>query len=753
MGLYHFTDHGNLESILKNGLNPGDSINDDNLGHVYLTSDPNFVNTEVYPQYAKLEVNQQALDPSLFYDYDPSALPIDKGTGVSAYRGNISPEHLRTVSNSLPTDYLDSREGASSDWYHVAPKAYRESILKNGIQPNQQEGFSGSDFGDHLYGLQGHEQPVYLTKNPNFVGIDIENDPSDYDVWKVKPQKPLIADVGSLIEHGFELGDDDEMYPTKYTNSNHPELANMFPDDHELTDLDHPGVIDYTGTAAHPGGIDPEHIELANQKQSAATQNKLIEQSKDLPDQSEVLHEWPDGWSIRQPKTFLDHHREGVLMSNCYDANHPDRHWLWNQYEPDTVSTPPNNMGWTEYIDQEMNKPATRLHGDQVQTYSLRDPDNIPHMTVDPELVNAGMASNPWGALGRHNSEPKPEYLNRWKESLKAQAKNILPKQANLDPDIYEHMLPEFNEEHHRDNFNPDELPPYLFRAMSEDHFQKSMKDGVHQSDERGNYIGQGVSDQPEGTVAGRWAYPGYLANSPDQVGRVVKIRTDPEDGWKPHPDDDEGGYFQTFNPIPTDRFESWTDPINAKTWKRQSAETTQQLAERLRPNTNKIVAQHPNGWTIQQPQVFGDLDAIGSNMGNCWGKGYAGWDNHWSQHPDWPMEYNEDERAYLYDGKYDWDTVVEDDDGYEFANHAHPLFKELDPTAPLPDPSRYWSLHDPSGVPRLAYDEDADDEILLGRHNSEPKPEYQQIWDELKPQIQNKHFEASMQEAIERYS
>jgi len=71
-------------------------------------------------------------------------------------------------------------------------------------------------------------------------------------------------------------------------------------------------------------------------------------------------------------------------------------------------------------------------------------------------------------------------------------------------------------------------------------------------------------------------------------------------------------------------------------------------------------------------------------------------------------------------------------------------LFQNLDPTVQLPDPSRYWSLHDPSGVPRLAYDEDSHDEILLGRHNSEPKPEYQQIWDELKPQIQNKHFEAS---------
>lgn len=168
--------------------------------------------------------------------------------------------------------YAPVPKQSSSDWYHVAPKAYRESILKNGIQPNQQKGFSGSDFGDDVYDNEGHEPPVYLTKNPNFVGIDLPNDPSDYDVWKVKPQKPLLADAGCLYEHGFDYGGDEEeplMYPSKYTESNHPELAAMFPNPSGLESLDHSGVINYTGTAAHPGGIDPEHIELANQKQSA----------------------------------------------------------------------------------------------------------------------------------------------------------------------------------------------------------------------------------------------------------------------------------------------------------------------------------------------------------------------------------------------------------------------------------------------------------------------------------------------------
>lgn len=121
-----------------------------------------------------------------------------------------------------------------------------------------------------------------------------------------------------------------------------------------------------------------------------------------------------------------------------------------------------------------------------------------------------------------------------------------------------------------------DDTPTHVFRTMSEEHFQDSLRKGFHQSDERGNYLGQlnddpegwaGYEDQavPEGTVAGRWAYPGYLVNSPSGLGRVVKIQVRPEDEWEPHPDDDEGGYFRTFKPIPTDRFVAWTHPLAVK--------------------------------------------------------------------------------------------------------------------------------------------------------------------------------------------
>lgn len=128
-------------------------------------------------------------------------------------------------------------------------------------------------------------------------------------------------------------------------------------------------------------------------------------------------------------------------------------------------------------------------------------------------------------------------------------------------------------------------MPQYLYRTMSEQHFLDSLKSGIHQSDGRMNWPGQAKLDNyegwdpgsavEEGTVAGRWAYPGYLFNArfgpnheidPEARGRIVKIQVDPEDEWEYHADaDDEGGYYRTFKPIPTSRFVGWTPPMSAK--------------------------------------------------------------------------------------------------------------------------------------------------------------------------------------------
>lgn len=126
------------------------------------------------------------------------------------------------------------------------------------------------------------------------------------------------------------------------------------------------------------------------------------------------------------------------------------------------------------------------------------------------------------------------------------------------------------------ENWEEAGLPEFVFRVMSEEHFQISLQEGFHISDERANYIGQkaanpefweGEEPEAEGTVAGRYAYLGYLSKSPNGVGRVVKIQVHPDDDWEVHPDDDEGGYIRAFQPIPVNRFVAWTDPIDPETW------------------------------------------------------------------------------------------------------------------------------------------------------------------------------------------
>jgi len=37
---------------------------------------------------------------------------------------------------------------------------------------------------------------------------------------------------------------------------------------------------------------------------AAMTRTQLLDRAKNLPDNSEVIHSWPDGWSVRQPVTL-----------------------------------------------------------------------------------------------------------------------------------------------------------------------------------------------------------------------------------------------------------------------------------------------------------------------------------------------------------------------------------------------------------------------------------------------------------------
>jgi hypothetical protein len=99
------------------------------------------------------------------------------------------------------------------------------------------------------------------------------------------------------------------------------------------------------------------------------------------------------------------------------------------------------------------------------------------------------------------------------------------------------------------------DVPTHLFRGMSEDDFQSSKERGFIQSDGRG-----AISPDWEGTNAGTDPGTAYSYLPREGAGRIVKIKVHGDDGWF---SSDVDSYARTRQPVPWDRVESHTSPIN----------------------------------------------------------------------------------------------------------------------------------------------------------------------------------------------
>lgn len=135
---------------------------------------------------------------------------------------------------------------------------------------------------------------------------------------------------------------------------------------------------------------------------SAPTRTKLLNRAAELPeDRSEVVYTFDDGWTIRAVQDFADAYREGSLMGNCI-----------NPYDDFCLRSMDYHDNWGADHDQitpliEEREPLSDV------VFSLRDPDNIPHVSIDPL---AGVHGDSPMALGRNNSVPKPEYVSKLRE-------------------------------------------------------------------------------------------------------------------------------------------------------------------------------------------------------------------------------------------------------------------------------------------------------------------------------------------------
>lgn len=156
--------------------------------------------------------------------------------------------------------------------------------------------------------------------------------------------------------------------------------------------------------------IQPVGYKESKWKNASETKTKMLERIKHLPeDQSEIVHTFPSGWTIRKLKNYGDMNREGCLMGNCL-ALHDEgiyRGWYDHPYEDEDPEF--WNERYKEDIDESLMGPF----------FSLRDESNFPHATYDSGWrynpnYDPDEPSNP--LLGRHNSDLKTEYKKYWKE-------------------------------------------------------------------------------------------------------------------------------------------------------------------------------------------------------------------------------------------------------------------------------------------------------------------------------------------------
>jgi 2'-5' RNA ligase/Zn finger protein HypA/HybF involved in hydrogenase expression len=142
-----------------------------------------------------------------------------------------------------------------------------------------------------------------------------------------------------------------------------------------------------------------------------------LEQEHGQPDMSVPVHDFGNGWTIREPQTLGDLRREGELMGNCFrpECHEGIAETINPEYQPYAkfVTMGGQPMKFGERTERASGQPVLvgNLHEipwnapirEKGRYFSLRDPDNLPHVSIDhTDDYN--------GVLGKHNVEPKPEH-------------------------------------------------------------------------------------------------------------------------------------------------------------------------------------------------------------------------------------------------------------------------------------------------------------------------------------------------------
>jgi hypothetical protein len=230
--------------------------------------------------------------------------------------------------------------------------------------------------------------------------------------WFVPPEKDRVHDISTELPELYARAEQMADKMTQMLDHDPDKARELWKQIHKKRQLDQrAGLGDFCeGNIVykyllHLGLFDRIRNELHEYiaKIAGTTRNQRIQimEFADArgPDQSDVIHEFPDGWSVRRIKTDGDAWREGYLMHNCWARR------------------------------GERGCPDERTLGFYGHMYSLRDPDNWPLVSfyVDPandfdRLPDSSRPAIPAGTMrihyarGHGNSTPKPEHMERIQE-------------------------------------------------------------------------------------------------------------------------------------------------------------------------------------------------------------------------------------------------------------------------------------------------------------------------------------------------
>lgn len=177
-----------------------------------------------------------------------------------------------------------------------------------------------------------------------------------------------------------------------------------------------------------------DHCKRRTSKLAGMTQTQKRKQWLKLQetygaDGSEPVHRFDNGWTVNRLTNYRDAVLEGESMGNCFSpyTMEPESHHVIWQEHPQGVWHNPYEEEWRT-SDQVTDD--DRYYGNWGYAgvpspenlnfdypidhmYSLRDPDGVPHLSSDDQVI-----------LGRHNiefEEANPEYQKMWMEYEQAQ--------------------------------------------------------------------------------------------------------------------------------------------------------------------------------------------------------------------------------------------------------------------------------------------------------------------------------------------